>query len=93
MRDRTGNLLRRALLLVRFPSLKPTRFCYLLSFPSSDLHLERSLDQRDAIYILEALHPDSAEGAKRYVRERKPVLDSLYGGRVSFQVRRRKSRK
>lgn len=51
---------------------------------------EKSLGRADTILALKGLRPEIAESGvmKKYFDVRGRVIDELFGGRVSFQVRR-----
>lgn len=53
------------------------------------LSLEQSLDKEGAIATLERLRVENPDGValKSYFDDRGDVIDELFGGRVSFQVR------
>lgn len=53
--------------------------------------LDKTMEISEAIDSLKNLYPETAEGGvtEKYFDERGPVVDELYGGRVSLQVRRK----
>lgn len=66
--------------------LCPTR---AVGYFTKGLSLEQSLDKEGAIATLERLRVDNPDGValKNYFDDRGGVIDELFGGRVSFQVR------
>jgi len=71
-----------------FGGRNPTR-CVLSPVPS-DFGVERSLGKEEAIAALKLLRPKTLDenALVTYFDERGRVIEELFGGRISFQVRK-----